>query len=73
MNEDTDWLWVRIRRRTLEAARRALKIFSMELHREARMDPDQKRKEHLRAEADYNDLEAEEIHDATEHGWKDKP
>ena len=55
------WIWIRLKVTTVEAARLALKILSMGLHREAQVEPDKARRSDLRAEGDHYEARSEEI------------
>jgi len=47
------WITLKVKLKTLAAARAALQILGVQLHDEARVEPDKRRREHLRAEADH--------------------
>lgn len=47
------WIWIKVRLSTIAAARAAMKILGMQLHDEARVEPDKVRRDHLRAEASH--------------------
>lgn len=58
------WVWIRIRFSTLAAARAALRILGLQLHDEARVEPDKTRSSHLRAEGDHYVEHERELQDA---------
>lgn len=70
---DPVWIWVRLKLRTIHAARMALSILSGNFHREARVEPDKKRASHLRAEADYYDEESESLRQAQMQSLEEDP
>jgi len=47
------WITLRVKLKTLAAARAALQILAVQLHDEARVEPDKRRRDHLRLEADH--------------------
>jgi capsid protein len=67
------WLWIRIRRSTAEAAVHALGERSDAIHREAMVEFDTARRDHLRKEADYYADEQKEIRDALMDAQNEKP
>ena len=58
------WLWIRVKMTTIAAARAALKVHGMQLHDEARVEPDKARRSHLRAEGDHYVAEERELQKA---------
>ena len=59
------WIWIRVKTTTIQAARAALSILGVQLHNEARVDPDPLRKGHLRAEGDHYISKERELGEAT--------
>jgi len=67
------WIWLRVRRETVEAAVDSMTQHSDSLHREARTEPDPNRRSALRAEADYIAEEKHELHEALHRGPNEPP
>jgi hypothetical protein len=63
-------IWIRIRYSTAEAAVSSLLAQSDERHAEARVEPDAKRRDALRAEADCLAAQSREVRDAIHKGIK---
>ena len=58
------WLWIRVKMTTIAAARAALKVLGMQLHDEARVEPNKERRAHLCAEGDHYVDEERELQKA---------
>jgi hypothetical protein len=58
------WIWLKVRLSTIAAARASMKILGMQLHDEARVEPDKVRRDHLRAEASHYIEKEAELQDA---------
>jgi hypothetical protein len=70
---DDSYIWLKLRMRTLAAARAALKIMGLQLHSEARFEPDKMRASHLRAEGDHYIKQEVELQEAEMRGHEEDP
>jgi len=65
------WIWIRVKLKTLSAARGALKLGAIDRHREAMVEPDKTRRSDLRAEGDYLEGEERELQHAQMDGLRE--